>query len=262
VLTINQVLWLKFFKFHRITYSPPPPPSRCSHQGRRRTSSQRQSHCRTPQNSNPVHESLIPMSLLGVRNMVKQWGTSLPEIIAGKSPATVVSSSEASAKDSGRLKRGFAQARPRTRHAQHGKAPWPRSEARTTTQMRSHGGVHFLTPSVRGGLDGGPTHSPFGWLIGRQGLLMYLRDTSKSRMLRRSCWRANASFTEVPNNFARPRRTRAGLLRGSAEEMIARTHQSRKNLSPSTRRARSTVHRESATGTEKGAPQTLEKTMT
>jgi hypothetical protein len=29
VLTINQVLWLKFLKFYRITYSPPP--SRCSH---------------------------------------------------------------------------------------------------------------------------------------------------------------------------------------------------------------------------------------
>jgi hypothetical protein len=137
-----------------------------------------------PQNLNPMHESLIPMSLLGVRNMAKQWGTSLPEIIAGKSPATVVSSSEASAKDSGRLKRGFAQARPRTRHAQHGEAPWPRSEVRMATQTRSRGGVHFLSPSVRGGLDGGPTHSPFGWLIGRQGLLMYLRETSKSQMLR------------------------------------------------------------------------------
>jgi hypothetical protein len=30
VLTINQVLWLKFLSFHRITYSPPP--SRCSQQ--------------------------------------------------------------------------------------------------------------------------------------------------------------------------------------------------------------------------------------
>jgi hypothetical protein len=113
-----------------------------------------------PQNSNPVHESLIPMSLLEVRNMAKQWGTSLLEIIVGKSPATAVSSSGASAKDSGRLKHGFAQARPQTTHAQHGEAPSPRFEARTVTQTRSRGGVHFLSPSVRGGLDGGPTHSP------------------------------------------------------------------------------------------------------
>ena len=121
-----------------VVVSPP-----TSNQGRRRTSSQQWSHCRTPQNSNPVHESLIPMSLLEVRNMSKQWGTSLPEIIAGKSPATVVSSSGASAKDSGCLKHGFAQASPRTSHAQHGEAPWPRSEARTATQARSRGGVHF-----------------------------------------------------------------------------------------------------------------------
>jgi hypothetical protein len=38
-------------------------------------------------------------------------------------PPTVVSSSGASVKDSGRLKRGFAQARPRRSHAQHGEAP-------------------------------------------------------------------------------------------------------------------------------------------
>jgi hypothetical protein len=151
-----------------------------------------------------MHESLIPMSLFEVRNMSKQWGTSLPEIIVGKSPATVVSSSGASAKDSGCLKHGFAQASPRTSHAQHGEAPWPRSEARTATQTRSRGGVHFLSSSVRGGLDGGPTHSPFGWLRGWRGLLIYPRDTSKGWMSRRSCWRANASFTEAPNNFARP----------------------------------------------------------
>jgi hypothetical protein len=43
--------------------------------------------------------------------------------------------------NSGSPEHGFAQARPRSNNAHHGEAPWPRSEARTTSQARSHGGA-------------------------------------------------------------------------------------------------------------------------
>ena len=79
-------------------------------------------------------------------------------------PATVVSSSDASAKNSGSPERGFAQARSRSSHAQHGEAPWHGSEARTATQARFRGDVHsFSLLPISSLLDSALSLS--GWCI-------------------------------------------------------------------------------------------------
>jgi hypothetical protein len=46
--------------------------------------------------------------------------------------------------NSGSPECGFAQASPRSNHAQNGEAPWPRLEARTASQARFCGGIHFV----------------------------------------------------------------------------------------------------------------------
>jgi hypothetical protein len=62
--------------------------------------------------------------------------------------------------NSGSSERGFAQASPRSNHAQNGEAPWPRPEARTASQARFCGSVILL--SLIGALSGGAKISVSG----------------------------------------------------------------------------------------------------